>query len=61
MKQKPIQSQTTSILYQQPNAGEQRPSRWKTIFINTKDFCFFALLSFVLWAIIHLCYIAVGG
>ncbi|WP_262436735.1 hypothetical protein [Acinetobacter ursingii] len=61
MKQKPIQSQTTPILYQHPTAEEQRPSRWNTIFINVKEFSLFALLAFLLWVIIHLCYIAVGG
>ncbi|WP_151976664.1 hypothetical protein [Acinetobacter soli] len=61
MKQKSIQSQTTSILYQQPSAREQRPSRWKSIYTTAKEFSLFALLSFVLWAVIHLCYIAVAG
>ncbi len=61
MKQKPIHSQTTPILFQQPTAAELHPSVWKIIYINLKEFSLFALLAFLLWLFIQLCYLVIGG
>ncbi|WP_081104352.1 hypothetical protein [Acinetobacter venetianus] len=61
MKQKPIHSQTTPILFQHPTMTDLRPSVWKVIYINLKEFSLFALLAFLLWLFIQLCYLVIGG
>lgn len=52
MKQKYIESQTTTILYRQPTAEEQRVSRAEVLKANVKDFGRFIVISFVLWFLV---------
>ena len=61
MKQKPISSQTTPILFQHPTAAELRPSRWQVIYTNAKEFSLFTLLAFVLWVVVQFFYVVIGG
>lgn len=61
MKYKTIESQTTSILYQQPTAAEQRPSLRKNIWVNIKEFGLFAAMALAFWFVLHICYVAVAG
>ncbi|RLZ10828.1 hypothetical protein EAH57_00105 [Acinetobacter sp. 2JN-4] len=61
MKQKPIHSQTTPILFQHPTAADLRLPVRKIIYTNLKEFSLFALLAFLLWLFIHFCYVVIGG
>ena len=49
MKQKPIPSQTTAILYQCPTAQEQRPSFLSKVKVNVKEFAMFSGVSLIAW------------
>ncbi len=61
MKQKIIESQIHPVLYQQPTAQEQRPTRWQYVWVNAKEFSLFLALALVVWIAIHFCYLAVAG
>lgn len=52
MKQKPISSQTTPILFQHPTTAELRPALRSIILANVRDFALFITLAFICWVII---------
>ena len=52
MTQKPIKSQTTPSLYNQPTAAEIRPSRTAIILANVKEFAIFIGISIVMWFVV---------
>ena len=52
MKQKPIHSQTTPILFQHPSEAELRPALRSIIWANVRDFALFIALAFICWVII---------
>lgn len=61
MKQKPISSQTTSILFQHPTNAELRPVLRSIIWANVRDFALFLGLAFICWLVITAILMAVGG
>lgn len=61
MKQKPISSQTTPILFQHPTTAELRPTRRSIIWANVRDFTLFTVLAFLFWVVITSILMAVFG
>ena len=61
MKQKPIHSQTTPILFQHPSEAELRPALRSIIWANVRDFVLFIALAFICWVIITAGLMTVGG
>lgn len=61
MKQKPISSQTTPILFQHPTSAELRPALRSIIWVNLRDFALFLGLAFICWLVITAILMAVGG
>ncbi|OTG80790.1 hypothetical protein B9T31_15935 [Acinetobacter sp. ANC 4558] len=55
------QSQTSSILFQQPTAKEMRPSRRAKIIADLKDIVLFAILAWFFWLVINFFKIAIFG
>lgn len=45
-------SQTTQVLYREPTAQEQRPSRTKVILANAREFTLFAVGGTICYAVI---------
>ena len=45
-------SQTTELLYREPTAQEQRPSRIKIALVNAKEFALFAAIGTICYAVI---------
>lgn len=61
MKQKPIASQTTPILFQHPTTTELRPALRSIIWANVRDFALFLGVAFTCWLVITAILMAVGG
>jgi len=61
MKQKPISSQTTPILFQHPTTVELRPALRSIIWANVRDFALFLGLAFICWLVITAILMLVGG
>ena len=61
MKQKPISSQTTPILFQHPTTAELRPALRSIIWANVRDFALFLGLAFICWLVITAILMLVGG
>jgi len=60
MKQKPISSQTTPILFQQPTTADLHPALRSIIWVNVRDFALFLGLAFICWLVITAILMAVG-
>ena len=61
MKQKPMHSQTTPILFQHPSEAELRPPLRSIIWANVRDFALFIALAFICWLVITAILMSVGG